>query len=293
MKKILSIIIFLASICCAQAQTPENRLFAYPSIPDSISEIQARYDYFVSHFWDRANPKGIFSSKQRLAESFDDYVSPLRFASADTVHASIAKFMKSIEKQPNDMLYIADLAESKLYSDSAEIWSDELLLEFFNPVLKNKRISKDRKERIALISRQLENSMVGKPIKSIDFTASDGSKASWTARSGVPAFIFFYDPECGDCSLARMRLKGDIRATELVDAGQIDIVAITPAEPDENWKSYVKDFPEKWIVGANPDIDMELDLRNGTPDFYIVDEKGNLLLKHANIDQILEILRRI
>lgn len=293
MKKIFALIIFLTALCGAQAQTSDNRLFAYPVIPDSITDFQARYDYFVSHFWDRANPKGIFSSKPRLAMSFDDYLSPLRFASADTVRVSIAKFMKSLEKQPNDMVYIAELAENKLYSDSAEIWSDELLLEFLRPVLANKRVSKEHKARYALLATQLSNTLTGKPMIMLNFTKPDGTEGSWAPRPGVAAFIFFNDPDCGDCNLARMRLKGDIRATELVDAGAIDIVAISPIDADENWKNGASSFPEKWIVGANPDLDMQIDLRNGTPDFYIVDENGNLLMKHANIDQILEILRKI
>jgi len=293
MKKLLTLILLLGACFTSRAQNDESRLFAYPAIPDSITVIQARYDYFVSHFWDRANPKGIFSSKPRMAVAFADYISPLRFATADTVRASISRFMKSIEKQPADVLYVAELAERNLYSDSAQVWSDELLLEFLRPVLTNKRVPKASKERLALLSKQLENTLTGKQLAPLDYIAIDGSKKQWKPRPGVAAFIFFNDPECSDCNLARIRLKADVRATELVSSGQLDIVALSPAEADDAWKAQASAFPSEWTVGANPDLDLNVDLRNGTPDFYVVDEKGNLLLKHASIEQILEILRKI
>lgn len=277
----------------AYAQETVTPLFAYPAIPDSISSIQARYDYYVSHFWDRANPKGIFSSKPRIAAAFADYLSPLRFASVDTVRNSVARFMKSIEKQPSDVLFVAELAERNLYGDSAEIWSDELMLEFLRPVLANKRVPKASKERLALIARQLENTLAGKPFKTVEYTAPDGAGMKWQPRPGVAAFIFFNDPECSDCNLARIRLKADVRANELVGANLLDIVALSPVEPDDAWKAQAVSYPKEWIVGANPDFDLEFDLRAGTPDFYVVDEQGNLLMKHATIEQILEILRKI
>ena len=52
-------------------------------------------------------------------------------------------------------------------------------------------------------------------------------------------------------------------------------------------------YPSAWSVGANPDADLTVDLRNGTPDFYIIDKNHNVRFKHLTIDQVLDVARQL
>lgn len=268
-------------------------LFPYPAIPDSITDIQSRWNYYTTHFWDRAPIKSIFSSKARLSSAFKDYISPLRFSSIDTVKASIGKLMKSVEKKPENQLFLAQLAEDYLYGDSAEIWSDELYLEFIRPVIANKRVSRVNKERLILHEKQLSNTTPGKPLPQLHYTSVTGEQLSFVPKKDVTTIIFFNDPECSDCNLARVRLQANARATELQKSGKLDIVALSLCEPDNFWRERIKSYPQEWIIGANPDLDLDLDLRNGTPTFYIIDKRGYLAIKNIDIEDLLNIFNSI
>ena len=60
-----------ASVLFAGAQAPTT-LFPYPTVPDSRTTLTERADYFVTHFWDRANIKQSFSTLARLNTAFGD-----------------------------------------------------------------------------------------------------------------------------------------------------------------------------------------------------------------------------
>lgn len=277
----------------SRAQDQGATLFPYPSIPDSITSIPARYDYFVGHFWDHAPMNKVFSSRERLALAFDDFISPMRFTSGPVVLDAVSRLMKSVEKEPEKQLFFANLAENRLYGDSAELLSDKLYMAFIRPVLSNKKVDKASRERYRAQVIQLSNSQPGAPMPAVPYTDPDGQQRIYEHRDSVATIFFFNDPDCMDCTLARARLNADIRANELLDSGELDIVAISPVDADDAWKATTAGFNKKWIVGANPDADMLLDLRFGTPAFYIVDQNGILVAKNMNIEALLQVLGRI
>ena len=292
-ERIILFVVGLLSVLSLSAQGTVSAPFAYPSVPDSITDVQARYDYFVSHFWDRVDLKRSFSSKEKMAIAFGDYVSPMRFASADTVYASINRFVGRLAKQPHDLLYIAELAETNFYCDTAHVPSDELYVAFLRPILSNKKLDKSLAARHAMHLGQLEHSIVGKPLGSLRFTSRDGQVIRFVPRKGQALIIYFNDPDCDDCHLARIRLQANVRLQELIESGQLAVVALTPDEPTDTWKAGVASYPEQWLVGADPDLDMYLDLRAGIPSFYLIGEDGNVAAKHLTADTLLNILSRI
>ncbi len=290
--------IFVAAVALmmalgASAQTAASTPFAYPSVPDSITDFNARADYFISHFWDRVDMKRAFSSKEKIARAFHDYLAPMGIASADTVYASVDRFVHRLDKQPKDLLYVAELAERNLYADSAFLPSDELYVRFLTPVVANRKVDKAYKARYEAQLAQLRGSLVGQPMGELRFTGRDGRSVRFFPRQGQAVIIYFNDPDCSDCNMARIRLMANARAKELVESGELAIVALTPGEPDENWRAHADSLPEQWLAGADPDLDMQIDLRAGVPSFYLIDEQGVLRAKALSIDSLLEILSRI
>lgn len=267
--------------------------FAYPAVPDSITDIQSRYDYFVTHFWDRIDLKRAFSSKTNVATAFDDYVKPMRFATSDTVYASINRFIGRLAKQPRDLLYIAELAEAEFYSDTAAVASDELYVAFLRPILANKKLDRTLAARFQMHLEQLEHSLVGFPLGSLRMTDREGRVVRFVPRKDQATVIYINDPDCDDCHLARIRLAANIRMRELIESGRLAVVALTPGDPSDEWREGVATYPEEWLVGADPDLDLHLDLRAGIPSFYIVNEQGNVAAKHLTIDTLLNVLSRI
>ena len=124
-----------------------------------------------------------------------------------------------------------------------------------------------------------------------EFTTPEGLKRTFqpdtTARVTV---LFFNDPDCTDCRLARVRLDADLHTQKLVETGVVDIVSITPTEgTDPLWLNATASYPSSWTVGAAPEIDEIYDIRR-SPTLYLIDHKGLIQLKTDNAEAVLSIL---
>lgn len=267
--------------------------FQYPLIPDSINIFQSRCDYLARHFWDFCDMKKAFSAKSRMAEEFKVYISILKNATPDSAIASVVRFNKQLEKQPADQIFMAECAENLLYGDTAEVWIDELYLPFAHAIASNKRIDKASKARFAHQEKILKNSLVRFPAPSIPYTTREGASGNLDNDSAQVVVVFFNDPDCEDCNMARIRLDADISMTELIQEGKAKVVSISLTDPTPEWKEAVSSYPSTWVVTASPDADMNIDLRAGTPEFYILDRKHNIHFKHLGINQVLDVARQL
>lgn len=296
LKRLIFGLLLTMSVCAgakAQSAIANEPYFPYPLVPDSIQAFQSRCDYLARHFWDFCELSKAFSARQKMANEFSVYLSILKNASVDSALASVERLAKKLEKQPNDLLFLARQAEAKLYSDTAEAWVDGLYLPFAEAVVKHKKIDKASKSRFAHQATILKNTMMGRPARPLPYTTREGATRNLSTDSAEVLVVFFNDPDCSDCDMARIRLDADISTTELINEGKVKIVAISLTEPNEEWKKSVAGYPASWTVGANPDADLIYDLRSGTPNFYIIDRKHNVRFKHLQIDQMLDVMRQL
>ncbi len=287
-------LIFTVLLLCGLAPAAKaESYFQYPIVPDSISTLEGRCNYLADHFWDFCDLTKGFSARSKMGEEFKVYISVLENASPDKASAAMKKLMQRLDKQPKDQLYFANVAEALIYSDTAEAWIDHLYLPIAETVAANKRLNKAEKARYALQAELLKGSMIGEPIVPLTFTDRDGKASNLYADSAAVVVVFFNDPECSDCNMARIRLHADISTSQLIDEGRLRIVSISVVEPDEEWKAAAKAYPENWTVGANPDADLKVDLRFGTPDFYILDKNHKIRFKHLSVEQVLDVARQL
>lgn len=272
----------------------EGTYFQYPIVPDSIQSLEARCNYLAEHFFDFCDLKKSFSNRKRMADEFRVYLTIIANARPDVAEANATALMKKLEKQPDDQLLLGEVAETTLYGDTAQMWIDGLYLPIARAVADNKRIDKAARARFEQQASILAGSLTGKRIASLPYTRPDGSQGNLDADTASVVVVFFNDPDCSDCHLARVRLNADISTSELISEGRLKVAAISLSEPDDPlWKKAAAEMPEGWSVGTNPDADLIVDLREGTPDFYILDGKHRIKFKHLTIDQVLDISRQL
>lgn len=290
MKTIYKIILTLASTFAlnATAQTSNGQLFEYPQIPESLQTLTERSNYFIENFWKRANMKSAFSNIGKLNEAFLMYTNLMPHAEAEVVHRSIDNLIKEVSKNPQNLVTLAEIAEGALYADTARVICDECYLPFAQAVASNSKINKAIRSRYEYQARALEHSQVGMVLDNLGWITPDGTKGN-IAQLPPKAYvlIFVNDPDCDECRLARTRLQADYNLNMLIDKGLLNVVSLYPGDPTEEWKSGVSDYNKRWIVGATPDIDEILDLRQ-TPTFYYLNGKHEILSKTLNVDGLLD-----
>ncbi len=266
----------------------DGHYFPYPVPPESMATLTERTNFLIEHFWERCNLKSAFSAKQRMREAFNDYVTFMPYADAAVVHASIDNLIKQVQKNPRNLLTLAEMAEGALYSDTASVVCDECYLPFAKAVADNKKIPAADKARFIYQAGSLQGSQVGMEAPDFTFTTPDGEQKTLSEVSkGAYVVLFFNDPECGDCELARVRLAADMNLNDLIEAGQIRVVSILPSEPSDEWREKAASFNKNWIVGAAPTVDEIYDMRV-SPVIYYLDGKRQILSKSLDTDGLKE-----
>lgn len=295
MKKIILALCIIISALAAlpAAAQDKDTPFVYPSIPESKSTLSERCNYFVFHFWERCNLKEIFTRKKDVEKAMNDWISLMPYATSDTVHMSIDAFIADVAKTGGEnTLLIGKTAEKYLYTDTAEIYSEELYLPFCKAVAENKKVGKADKARFQAQAQILENSALGAKAPAFEFVTIDGEKKSFGDIMSSRIIVLFNDPDCIDCMMARTRLSADYNTNELIKRGLVKVVCIYPGKPTQEWKDAAASYPENWIIGASEDIDQYFDIAE-LPDFYYLDGKHIILGKHTPIDNLLAALMRI
>lgn len=270
-----------------KAQETET-YFPYPTVPESITGITPQADYMMAHFWDRCNLKQAFSSMRKMRTAFDDYVSLMPYASADTIRTSVNKLLTEVGKNPKHLLAMMEWAESDLYSDSARVVCDECYLPFVEAAARSKKLSKAERARYEYQAKVLGGSVVGRIAPDFEYTTPDGQTRRLSEIPDGPYILLFInDPGCEECAMARVRLSGCVDLNDLIDDGKIVVVNIYPGEYDSAWAAEVADYNPKWIVGASPAIDELYDMRN-PPVFYYLNGSKQILSKSLQIDNLLQ-----
>lgn len=153
---ILSAALALGFSCNGAAQTTSDKLFEYPSIPENLETLSDRSNFFIENFWKRANLKSAFSSLGKLRVAFGDYVNLMPYADAEVVHKSIDELLAQVNKNPKNLLSLAEIAEGALYADSANIICDECYLPFAQAVAKSGKYPRRRKPASSIRPRCLK-----------------------------------------------------------------------------------------------------------------------------------------
>ena len=274
-----------------RAQTRQT-YFEYPLVPDSLETLQKRCDYLLDHFWDFCDLKKAFSSKSRMKEAFTDYLSFMPMASADMVYSSIDRLAKKLEKQPDDLLFLVQEAENQVMGDTCQYYSEQVYLQFAKAALANKRVDKTTKLRFQQQVQQLGSTQPGMTAPDLHYTDRAGQPRSLAADSATLLVVYFNDPDCSECRMARVQLDANIQATKLIDMGIMKVICLTPSEYSPEWAESVSVYPEKWTVGAAPEADMVYHILE-YPSFYILDNQHKIHAKNYNIDQMLEVISRM
>lgn len=291
MKKIrIFILLFFLSVImpgviCAQNDEP---LFPYPTVPeDSKMNLHERCNFVVYNFWDRCNIKESFSTLGRLDKAFGTWLSFMPYATADTVHLAIDRYIAAVEKAaPKEMLQVGKMAERWLYGDTAQFMSEEIYEPFCEAVVRSKKVPKADKARFEAQLKILQSSALGKVVPPFSYTTPNGDKHNLGDVVASRVILFFNDPDCFDCRMLKTRLSADHNLNWLLEHGLVKLVSIYPSEPDDEWRNDVAGYPETWEVGASGDVDTYFDL-SSTPVLYYLDGKHKVLGKNIAADNLI------
>lgn len=281
-----SLLFFLGSISLkAQELIEIPPIFEYPVAPEELETLEAKSDYLVAHFWDQLDTKSTKPLNQTaLNDAFRVYLTPIRFVEEKKALQSINKLITGISGNPTLLIQFTKAAEENLYGPRAEIWADEIYLKFLDAAIKNKKISKVRKEKYQKRADLLRSTEIGKEAPSFSFETKDGKIENYFPMS-TPTIIIFGDPEDMDWRLERLRMDSNTIVTQALDKGKLNVLFIDITE-NPDWEQSVSNYSGKWKVGKSTDMKDIYDIRI-VPCVYFIDNEGNIAIKNRKLEHAL------
>lgn len=285
LKKIMSVGLVVSALIPnktnAQGIIEIEPLFEYPIAPEEMVLLSDKSNYLVDIFWDKLD----FNNKEAvnqiaLNDAFHVYLTPLRWADEKHATQSLDRLINRISGNPTLLVQFAKAAEENLYGPRAEFTSDEIYLRFLDAAVKNKKLSKSRKEKFSSRSQLIRNTSEGAPAPSFKFINVEGKEETYFPMS-TPTIIIFGDPEDTDWRFLRLKLDSDLQLSSMLDKGKLNIIYIA-INKDENWKNAVSNYSRKWKVGESDQIKDIYDIRT-VPSVYLIGQDGKILMKNVPI----------
>lgn len=266
--------------------------FEYPLAPDTLSTLEARTGYVMTHFWDKADMKKVMADTAKFHKAFSDFVGFIPYSRMDSVKKAITSFTGRFASDPKAVTKIAAEAERTLFGPEADFWSEDCYLMFLRPLLSNKKIKPAQKERYLKQIQMLNASQPGANMISFDYTTRHGATHSLYDNKAEYIVVLFQPEDCSDCSMTRLRLNADAATTKLVKNGTVKIVLINPSQPSPTWRADMEGYPYEWEIGSAPTVDEKVDIRV-LPNIYLLDKDYHILAKRLDLNQLLALMATI
>lgn len=268
-------------------------LFEYVTAPDSMQNLDERSEYVVTHFWDRMD----FTSRKAIDQNalnhaFEVYVSAMPFSDRDVVHKSVRRLLDSMKGNSVLTLQLTKAAEESLYGPRAGMWSDEVYIPFLKAVIADKGIAQQRKERYGMQLDILQKTAPGKRAPKFRYRTAKGNYADFQPDTEY-TILEFGDPGCDDCHFARLKMEMASDLANLIEAKRVKVYFIVPdVDPDEERETLesLAEYPSAWTSGVGYGVDNLYDIRM-TPSFYLLGNKGEIIVKNTDVSGMLDALR--
>lgn len=257
---------------------------------DNIQMISNTDDALI-HYWDDFDFADTISvmnpevGEQRLV----DFIAVFPNVS-DTIRLLAINNMLSKAKQvPASFEYYIEQFDHYLYDPNSPMRNDL----YYEPVLKfivdSIRLSDAERRSYSNLLNLVSKNQVGSQASDIKFQLPDGVNASLQDMNAPFTMLFFYEPGCSFCEASIEQLESSSYFQQVLDKGELDILAIYPYGDLAIWKNYQKKIPVNWTNGFDSEsliIKNSLYDIRATPTIYLLGKDKKVLLKDTDLSQL-------
>lgn len=227
---------------------------------------------------------------QTDADSFEhriaDFLTLLPGVSSDSARVEAVRNAVSALRNPDaSAIVLSQTVETILFDNTSPAFDEDLFAIFLKAMVD---ASYPDAERSQWLLEMITKNKPGTRVTDFVFTDRTGSRRTLSSVLGRTTVLFFYDPGCDDCHEAAARMAADSALAERIDAGKVQVVAISPVELSE-WQETESGFPASWIDGCDGGhLDADgVFLFGSFPTIYFLSPDGTVVLKDTTIDRVL------
>lgn len=269
----------VASTQTVQAQV--SFVFSYPSIPSSLTSVDDRATYLVTHYWDNAIflPSLSTEEKDAVEQLWVNYCDLFRLTNTSTISQSMTQLMSSKSVPPTIFM---SLAEKYLFSTDSPYHNDEAYMVALESFLHRDDTDSLYKQRFTTHHHMLTNCREGVKVADFRFKTENGYSSLYEI-SLHHTLLLLYDPDCDHCQEIMEWLSNDTHVANMLAENKLNILSVNITATSPQTSSLYNQ--DKWlnIQGTLPDIvaSNKFDLRM-LPLCLLLDSNHKIIYKTNN-----------
>lgn len=284
-----AIALIISAFAALQTVNAEISRLPLPEVPDSLRSATLRADYIIEHFWDAMDfsKTPANGNRELMSAGMADFLSVFPHATEAGRTTALNRLAKLAAPYPDAAQTLSEVAEEYMFVKTSPMRDESLYIVFINAMLDN-GFPNEIRNRWML--EMIMKNRPGSDAPDFKFETRDGTILGFREHtSGAATILIFYDPDCEDCSAVINELEEDYLLKTRVEKGLIKLVAIYPDGDKEKWYS-IRKIPEGWTDGFDTGMIIEEDLYmiSATPTIYFIDADGKIILKDANVAELLD-----
>lgn len=198
-KYILSLLASFVILLSAHAQVSS---FAYPSIPDTLKNVEQRASYLTLHYWDNFDFTDSLQlhDAYRAEQGFVNYIDLIaRLKYSPAIQQSIKSFCSKAFAQTSAKSKFESLIAHYLQNPKSPMRNDRTYLLFLQEMKTSPYFDEAEKERICFQIKTRNKNLPGNPAIDIAFTDKEGKPHQLSDYKDRKVILYFYDPDCDNC----------------------------------------------------------------------------------------------
>lgn len=253
--------------------------------PPSQASNEEKLTYMRDHYWDKFDfADTLYTTKADTIEMLRVYADYVSNFVGPFNQEPIRKLMEraSVSKKMFD--YFGMLSEKVLHDPNSPYRSDELYIAVLEAQIASPHYDRYEKMAPEYDLQIVRQNRIGHKANDFSYTVANGkSYRMYNVKSDF-TIIYFNNPGCTLCRDITNAMKESAIITEMVQKGQLKVLAIYPDEQLDEWHKHRADIPSAWINGYDKGtlIDREkLYNVNAIPAIYLLDKQKMVLVKDS------------
>ncbi len=262
-------------------------VFPLPSVPDSLVTTESRANYLALHYWDNIdfNDSTIIGNIDISEQGFSNFISIMPYVTQKEI--AFSEFVSKISLKPDVQDYFMAVAKKYLAESQSPVFNDELYIMMLQSLLSSDMLDSARRAKYSMILDTEMKNRVGEVATDFEFMLRDGGRGRLSEINAKYILVFFSDPDCDRCNLAKAQIDASAVVRIKLLLGDLALLSVCVEGDTDAWKRIKT--PDKWIDACDEKCaiyDQELYDIPGLPSFYLLDSSHRVILRDVHFQLV-------
>lgn len=265
---------------------------ASPYIPPHIQSTEERAQYLLKHFWDeRSLADTTLIERKDFEHSYTDYCGLLVSFPADSVKQDIVFPLE--QSNGSMLLYALSLYQSMLYDTSSPTVSEDHYRYVLEWMIRSPKIKGEHQDQAKSLLSLINKNRVGSIAEDFIYTKADGSRHHLKNSHSAQTLLILVNPNTPNYHNLLDKIARHPTVSKLIQGKQLSIKVIYVQTSMEQFVLDTEQLPKIFEAGYDAEDKILTDQLYNIkthPTMYLIDRKGQVLLKEASLERLEQYL---